>query len=340
MSGKVLVLLSTYNGEEYLRDQLESLLHQDYEDMDILIRDDGSTDDTVVTLKEYQFLNSNVQVIEGTNIGLKASFYELLKKGSEREDVEYFAFCDQDDVWDEGKISRAVAALSGQLDDQVGEEIYVNAPDHEMDYSEPILYCSRTQLTDADLNPIPDRTHSGRVHPAFANALIENIVVGCTMVMNRRMARLAIKYEPEYCIMHDWWFYLVSTALGRVMYDSRSYLLYRQHRGNVMGIDGKKSTELKNRISLFGSRRGNISRQAGELVRLMDKNLSDDGRIHKDWGRCLHPGHARRCYERAQMLAEYKEGKERFEMLKGHQVFRQRKGDEAVMKLLFLAKLR
>ena len=127
---KVQVLMSTYNGERFLREQMESLLQQTYENLEILIRDDGSKDGTCEILKEYGERYSNIKVYYESNVGVIKSFFELLKKS----EAAYIAFCDQDDVWLAEKIERAVEILKNQ--------------------QAPALYCSNKILTDESLTSL------------------------------------------------------------------------------------------------------------------------------------------------------------------------------------------
>ena len=108
MDKKVAVLISTYNGKKYLKEQLDSILNQTYPNIEIVIRDDGSTDSTLELVKEYQEKHSNIRLKEGTNIGFIKSFFKLL----EMADADYYAYCDQDDIWLENKIELAVNALN------------------------------------------------------------------------------------------------------------------------------------------------------------------------------------------------------------------------------------
>ena len=106
---KVQILMSTYNGEKYVNEQIDSLLQQDHTNLEILIRDDGSKDSTVSILEEYHKENPNIKLIIDKNKGVISSFFELAMKAS--EEADYFAFCDQDDYWKPQKISRAVNLL-------------------------------------------------------------------------------------------------------------------------------------------------------------------------------------------------------------------------------------
>ena len=122
--------MSTYNGEKYIRMQLDSILGQTYENLCLLIRDDGSTDRTVSILEEYAKRDNRITYYTGKNIGVIQSFLELLRNSS--EEAGYYAFADQDDVWLPEKIGRAVEKIEA--------------------VQEPALYCSETYLTDEELN--------------------------------------------------------------------------------------------------------------------------------------------------------------------------------------------
>lgn len=307
---KVIILLSTYNAERYLREQLDSLLAQTCQPDEILIRDDGSKDGTIEILEEYSKKAENVTYYMGENLGAKDSFLDLVKHAKDR-DFAFCGFCDQDDYWKPEKIERAVKMLQ-----QEGEG--------------PVLYCGKTQLVDADLNPLPEQIHR-RVRPSFYNALVENVVTGCTTLLNRSMYDLLLSYMPRYCIMHDWWMYLVASCLGKVVYDETPYILYRQHGDNVMGLESQYHMEMKNRMAKFKSRKSNISMQAEELVRLLKKNNIEQ----------VEQGELGECLKTAGLLAHYKESmKSRLILAFGHKVFRQRRMDDVIFRVLFLMGMR
>lgn len=243
--GRVQVLLSTYNGARYLESQMESLLAQDYPDLEILVRDDGSTDRTPALLAKYAELEQ-VTVVLGENQGFVGSFFNLLASASSRAD--YFAFCDQDDVWARDKVSRAVAQLAAEQ-------------------GRPAMYCGRVELVDEDLAPIALKALPGR-GPAFPSALVQNIATGCTIVLNARGRELLVGRFPAFTPSHDWWFYLVLSALGKVIYDPQPKMLYRQHGGNVVGHKVKFWDKVVKRLRGGGMRRHTATRQARELERL------------------------------------------------------------------------
>jgi glycosyltransferase involved in cell wall biosynthesis len=209
---KAQILLSTYNGAAFLEPLLQSLLAQDHADFSVLVREDGSSDATPAILARYAHDPRLAFYVDG-HVGTAASFFDLLARADDR--ASFFAFCDQDDVWLPGKLARAATRL--------GEA----PPDT------PALYCGRQivvgeTLARRGLSPIPRRG------PAFANALVENIAGGCTVVVNRAARQLLTRSRPG-GVVHDWWSYLVVAAFGRIVYDEQPTILYRQHRRNLIG---------------------------------------------------------------------------------------------------------
>ncbi len=254
MDKKVQILLSTYNGEKYLCDQLDSLLNQDYKNIHILIRDDGSYDETLEILKEYE-RKEKIKVIYGKNIGVVKSYFELLEMSCPKAD--FIAFCDQDDVWLSDKISRSLDLIL------------------ELPLNKPILYCSRQILVDENLNRI-GYTYNLQKQPSFNNAIIQNIAVGCTILINSRAKILISKNIPSNAVMHDWWLYLVVSAFGNIIFDKESKILYRQHANNQMGY--KKNTFEKWKFRIIRFCKNNIQKlarkQAVEFFNIYKNELS------------------------------------------------------------------
>lgn len=251
----VQVLLSTYNGAVFLPEQLDSLLVQDYPNLRILIRDDGSTDGTLDLLLKYEQL-PQVKVLRGENQGIVRSFFELMAQAD--SNAAYLAFCDQDDVWLPGKVSEAVALLR----EQVPEEI-------------PGLYCSRYTVVDQNLHVLAEGEIPRR-GPSFLNALVQNIAPGCSMVINRAAVDLLARSVPGPVVpVHDWWFYLVIAGLGRVVYDPRSFLLYRQHGSNSIGVETSVLRTWSRRLRRFVKQSGLrvVTCQAVELQRIYGDKL-------------------------------------------------------------------
>ncbi|WP_160044159.1 glycosyltransferase family 2 protein [Paenibacillus sp. USDA918EY] len=265
LGNKVLVMLSTYNGARYLDEQMESLLKQENVNLNVLIRDDGSSDETVSIIDQYIESNpSRISMIHGENVGVVRSFFELVT--SAPLEYDYYAFCDQDDVWEKHKLSRALDMLQ---DLQVG----------------PNLYCSSTKMVDEQLTFIKKWPEKPERPLSVSNSLIENVCVGCTMVMNREAFQLIKEYPPvhmDQIIMHDWWVYLCISAFGHVFFDDKSAILYRQHGANVLGgatggFVGKWTKRFKRFMN--GDNYYILSKQAREFLctfqsRLNDKHVS------------------------------------------------------------------
>lgn len=288
---KVQILMSTYNGKKYLKEQMDSLLSQTYENIEIIVRDDGSSDGTGEILEIYQKQHSNVRVYLQENIGLVDSFFWLL----EQSDAEYVAFCDQDDVWKPKKIERAVEQLKK--------------------IKGPAVYCGNKMLVNAELKEM-GLSDQQTPKPGFGNAVIENIVTGCTMVLNRELTDLLKKQIPKHAVLHDWWCYLAATYYGAVIYDAVPYIYYRQHGENQVG--GKAGV-----TEQIAAKRKYLKKNKGKLK----KQLQEFHEIH----------HGDR--EKDEILINVLETENfsgRIRMLFDSEVYRQKKLDNLIVKVLFL----
>lgn len=251
----VQILLSTYNGEKYIKEQLDSIIQQDYPDISILIRDDGSTDKTTEILERYAKTYRYITYYVGDNIGAIRSFFDLILHAD--YSVDYYSFSDQDDYWKPNKISSAIHILNNMGQDK------------------PLLYCGRTTLVDNNLKPLKSSIKTYNMKPGFGNAIVENICTGCTSVINRNLLQLVQNHIPDFCLMHDWWLYLTASCFGDVYYDEESYILYRQHARNVVGIRTSYYKELINRIRKYKGNRGKISRQLKEFYMIYNNTDSN-----------------------------------------------------------------
>lgn len=249
------VLMSTYNGEKYIREQIESVLNQYEVQVILTVRDDGSTDDTINILKEYE-RRGKLTWTSGENLRTAKSFMELVDKA---DDFDFYAFCDQDDIWLPEKLIKAVSTLE------------------KRDNKLPMLYCSDYQLVDSKLNPISGPKHTTAT--AYSAAIIACSATGCTVVFNRALRDLLKEYKPRYQGMHDSWVGRVCLAVGGIVLFDAEYksILYRQHGGNVLG--GVKSSKLKRLSSLVCKIKHKecvVSRQAQELLNGYGKYMSAD----------------------------------------------------------------
>lgn len=298
---KVQVLMSTYNGEKYVSQQIDSLLEQEYPNLDILIRDDGSKDNTVSIIKEYSEKHPNIKLIIDKNKGVISSFFDLVQQAAESD---YYAFCDQDDFWQSGKISRALSLLE------------------EEDSTIPLLYFARLDIVDDQLqrlklSPIPP---SG---VGFTNAIIQNVATGCTIVFNHAMRKLFLSAVPDIdkVTMHDSWFYLLGSAFGKVVYDEQSNLLYRQHSSNTLGMADNKLKSALVRYKTF-KKKGHqkpYTTQTEEFYRLFGQDLMPEQRkLVEDF-----------LYKRNSLVG-------RISYVARTPLFRQNKRDTMIFKFLYL----
>ncbi|MCP2071209.1 UNVERIFIED_ORG: glycosyltransferase involved in cell wall biosynthesis [Pseudomonas lini] len=214
----VAVLLCTRNGERYLAEQMISLERQTFQNFKVFVSDDGSNDATVAMLKEYadRWGHDRISIYEGPLKGFARNFLSI----SCRQNVEadYYAWCDQDDIWNSDKLEKAVGQLS------------------RVPRNEPALYCSRTELIDESGKHIGFSPSFSR--PAnFRNALVQNIAGGNTMVFNHALMNLLREAGAEVpAVSHDWWAYMiVSGCGGKVLYDVAPSVRYRQHSANCVG---------------------------------------------------------------------------------------------------------
>ncbi|MCW2779209.1 MAG: spsA [Frankiales bacterium] len=238
---RVEVLLSVYDGERHLGEQVDSILAQRDVDVRLTVRDDGSRDGSVALLRAR-----GVDVRAGTNLGLPDAYFSLLQDST--DDVDLWALADQDDVWLPHKLARAAAQLEG----------------HEG----PALYCARVLVVDEDLRPLYPHVlpHRG---PSFANALVQNVATGCTVVLNREARALVRDRWPSYAVMHDSWLYLVLAGTGTVLYDPEVVVHYRQHGANVVGMGHGPVARVAGRVrrQLRPGGAGAHGRQDRELLR-------------------------------------------------------------------------
>lgn len=258
---KVLIMMSTYNGELYIEEQLESILAQEEIEVHTIIRDDGSKDLTLEILSRYaQKEPSKFTVLYESNVGVKKSFFDLIKHAG--KEYDYYAFCDQDDVWLPKKMISAVNNI------------------RSFDNSElPMLYCSSTQMVDQDLLPMKIWPEQPSKELSLYNALIENTCVGCTIVLNTKgfeLIRSRIPSQIDKIIMHDWWMYLCISAFGRVFFDPSPGILYRQHQSNVLGgASDSLVVKWKKRFERFikGQNHFILTQQAEEFRRIFKDQL-------------------------------------------------------------------
>lgn len=256
---KLIILMSTYNGEKYLKQQLDSLINQSFLPSKILIRDDGSTDSTIDILKEYSSKYSYIEFYQGENKGPAKSFWELINKA---KGYDYYSLCDQDDVWFKDKLEKARSTLE------------------EEDKKIPLLYCSRFTLTDEKLNPIETNISKLYQYNDFAHALLYQTAPGCTFVFNDEARNKIIEYdiEKEFCMIHDSIIHKIVTMFGKMIIDENSTMYYRQHTGNAIGLSGNPIKTFIGRIKNYfsGKIKNTRSNMAKSLLNVFGDNCTSE----------------------------------------------------------------
>ena len=222
---RVTVLMSTYNGERFLREQLDSVLAQDGVDVRLMVRDDGSKDGTLEILEEYAAKYRNIGITRGENMGFVRSFSALVRMALEDSffspslegggEADFYAFADQDDIWMAEKLKTATDALQNK------------------DAAKPNLYTCNSMQIDAD-GKETELFHKGP-EPKFrrGNVLMFGTEQGCSMVFNRRAMELYAAREPQ-LTWHDRWMYHICYFLGTATYDHRPWFYYRRHESNAL----------------------------------------------------------------------------------------------------------
>ena len=219
-SPKVAILMGTYNGERFLPEQLDSIKRQTHTNWELHVSDDGSTDSTQVIIHDFkaELQEHLVTLRQGPQKGFATNFLALTCDPAIKAD--YYAFSDQDDVWESDKLERAIAWLNTIPTDK------------------PAMYCSRTRLIDERGNQIGFSPLFKR-KPSFKNALVQSIAGANTMAFNNEARKLIEHGGSEISVVsHDWWVYmLVSGCGGSVYYDGTPCVRYRQHDANLVGAN-------------------------------------------------------------------------------------------------------
>lgn len=216
MPSDICVMMSTYNGEKYLKEQLDSILNQECVDVNLLIRDDGSSDNTIEIIESYQIEYPNITLIKEKNEGVIASFMDVLFVAPE---CSYYAFADQDDVWDKDKLICGIRSIIKANKDKC-------------------LYFCKKRIVDDRLRCMKQSDVYVR-DTSLGCALLNSVAAGCTMVFDNSFMKILRMYRPENTriSMHDAWIYRVAAAVGYVIYDDIPHMYYRQHGNNVEGAE-------------------------------------------------------------------------------------------------------
>ena len=252
MNDTITILLATYNGEKYLRRQLNSLLSQTYTNWQLIIRDDLSGDNTTSIIQEYlQKHPQQIRVLDSKdrNIGSVQNFSRLLQAAGQSE---YIMFCDQDDEWLTDKIEITYRKMKEE-EKQNGKET-------------PLLIFTNFQYADNSLQVIQSKENfevNRWANISFSHLLTQNPVYGCTTMINKALAHKTEQIPAE-AENHDYWIALVASFTGKVCYLNKKTLRYRQHGANISGSFDNNS---------FQKRFTRIIQQKGSIAILENKKL-------------------------------------------------------------------
>lgn len=255
------IVMATYNGEKFLREQLDSLLCQSYKDITIEICDDGSSDGTLAIAKEYCQKDARIFLHENeANEGYVRNFL----KGVRRSVAPYIMLCDQDDIWQKDKVERTLAKMKQVEETDVPVLVYSDAINFDSD-------------TGREMGRFHKTSHLNTKKVDTAHLFMENKCIGCTVMVNRKMQNY-LSDLPKQIRVHDWWMALICSHFGKIEYLAEPTLLYRQHRGNIIGGD-TYGDYVKERLSKVEQQRDVLRktyRQAAAFLNCFRKQMSKE----------------------------------------------------------------
>lgn len=265
--GMVSIVMTTYNGEKYVGEQIESILSSTYQDVELFIYDDGSKDATMsVLLEQEKLYPDKIHVFQNEiNLGVTKNFLQALGRAT----TDYIMFCDQDDVWKPNKIAVTLKRMRN-LETQIGKEI-------------PLAVFTDAVVVDQDLNILKESffksSHLNRHKTDLPHILMENKLIGCTVMVNAALRKVlqghSLPVEAKY---HDWWIALIAATFGRISYVNEGTLLYRQHSRNIVGDIGFYSY-IKNRITSLHAQKEALlalQHQAGEFSTIYGDKMTEE----------------------------------------------------------------
>lgn len=258
----VTILISTYNGSHYIDQQISSIINQDigFNNIKLLIRDDNSKDNTYDILENYSNEYKNIKVIHGENLGPAYSFWNVLEVAD--LDSEFYAFSDQDDIWECDKISSAIKFMGNT--------------------QQPVLYYSNAMFADKDGNSLEKYVISKENHMSVPTVMAGMPALGCTMVFNNAAMQIFKKVRLSGIEMHDRTCFLIMYLIGNIIYDNSSHIKYRQHDNNVIGCGEKQDIKRfikrkKQSFQLwFKSSKHNATVQASDMLYNFESILRDN----------------------------------------------------------------
>ena len=224
---RVDVIMATYNGEKFLKEQLDSVFGNIGCEVYLHVFDDGSSDETLTILEEYKkkYMGKVLVHCNEQNLGVTKNFLYGIRKVMEyNHEAQYFMLCDQDDVWHQDKIQKTLKRMN-QMEKRFGEE-------------RPLLVFTDATVVNEALETVHTSfyksQHLNVSKTELSNLLMENKCIGCTVMINRAYEPYLLEI-PQNAKYHDWWLALIASAFGNISYVNRQTLMYRQHANNVVG---------------------------------------------------------------------------------------------------------
>lgn len=256
--------MSTYNGEKYLTEQIDSILAQKDVHVELFVRDDGSKDRTREILSRYAESHNNIHVEYGKNVGWCKSFVYALGNAP---NFEFYAMSDQDDIWFEEKLITAVRAI--------------RAEEASTDKDISVIWQSNTYATNENLDILRKTDMENRLHTIYS-IIMWLLGIGCSMVMNAKARELAVRDETKKFLSDssfDRRYVLLVCAIGgRIITEKNCYMKHRQHGDNVSGKFASISDRIRTAYINFTRSHGNEARNAKVLLQECDKELTNDAR--------------------------------------------------------------
>jgi glycosyltransferase involved in cell wall biosynthesis len=219
-SPSVAILMCTFNGEDFLAEQLDSIERQDYKNWTLFVNDDGSKDKTLNILKAYQkkWGSKKLHIRKGPKKGFAQNFLQIIT--DKKINADLYVLCDQDDVWLPHKLSHTIKKIS------------------RLNPLKPILYCARTTYVSSNAKKILGQSDLFLKPPSFRNAIVQSIAGGNTMAYNNRLKAAIQRSHHIDVVSHDWWLYIMNELVGgKTLYDPEPTILYRQHSLSLIGAN-------------------------------------------------------------------------------------------------------
>lgn len=231
MNDCIAIMMAVYNGQDYLEQQIISIIQQTYTNWRLFIRDDGSSDASLDIVKRIVNIDDRITLINESELvggGSKENFAAIREYVKANYNFSYFMFSDQDDVWCPQKVEKTLCACK----------------DAEAECDGPVLVHADLEVVDAELNTLGPSFVAYRAldvnRKDLNHLLVQNNVTGCTMLWNRKLDNL-VEMNDSRVAMHDWWMALVASLFGEIRFVDEPLVKYRQHGKNVVGATNVNS---------------------------------------------------------------------------------------------------